>query len=83
VDTANDGHVAVVAVGLNTISSVVFDDRFKALSKPVSVKRGDRLDHFLYGGSLFLMIFEPKRYSSGAIKVRLANQIGIFDTPRD
>jgi phosphatidylserine decarboxylase len=80
VDTGKYGHIALVAVGLNTISSVVFEDRFKELTKPVPVKRGDRLGHFLYGGSLFLMIFEPGRYSSGAIKVRLGNQIGIFDT---
>jgi len=83
VDTGKYGHVALVAVGLNTISSVVFDDRFKALTAPVAVKRGDRLGHFRYGGSLFLMIFEPGRYSSGAIKVRLGNQIGIFDTPQE
>jgi phosphatidylserine decarboxylase len=49
------------------------------LTKPAPVQRGDRLGHFLYGGSLFLMIFEPGRYRSGAIKVRLGNQIGIFD----
>jgi len=81
VDTGKYGHVALVAVGLNTISSVVFEDRFTALTKPVPVARGDRLGHFRYGGSLFLMIFEPGRYSSGAIKVRLGNQIGVFDTP--
>jgi phosphatidylserine decarboxylase len=45
------------------------------------VNRGDELGHFLYGGSLFIMIFEPGRYSSGAIQVRLGNQIGTFDTP--
>jgi phosphatidylserine decarboxylase len=81
VDTGTYGHVALVAVGLNTISSVVFNDRFKSPTAPVPVTRGDELGHFLYGGSLFIMIFEPGRYSSGAIKVRLGNQIGIFDTP--
>jgi phosphatidylserine decarboxylase len=80
VDTGKYGYVALVAVGLNSISSVVFEDRFAPLTTPVPVKRGGRLGHFLYGGSLFLMIFEPGRYSSGAIKVRLGNQIGIFDT---
>ena len=83
VDTGNHGHVALVAVGLNTISSVVFDNRFRALKEPEPVERGDRLGHFRYGGSLFLMIFEPGRYGSGAIKVRLGNQIGIFDTSPD
>jgi phosphatidylserine decarboxylase len=82
VDTGKYGHVALVPVGLNTISSVNFDDKFKSLEKPVPVKRGDKLGYFLYGGSLFIMIFEPGRYQSNAIKVRLGNQIGIFDTPR-
>jgi phosphatidylserine decarboxylase len=82
VDTGAYGHVALVAVGLNTISSVVFNERFRSLDAPEPVTRGDELGHFLYGGSLFLLIFEPGRYSSGAIKVRLGNQIGIFDTPR-
>jgi phosphatidylserine decarboxylase len=82
VDTGAHGHVALVAVGLNTISSVVFSERFRSLEEPVSVVRGDELGHFLYGGSLFLMIFEPGRYDSGAVKVRLGNQIGVFDTPR-
>ena len=83
VDTGTYGHVALVAVGLNTISSVVFHDRFQSLDEPVTVARGDELGHFRYGGSLFLMIFEPEHYSSGAIKVRLGNQIGIFDSPRE
>lgn len=83
VDTGSYGHVALVAVGLNTISSVVFNDKFQSLSTPVPLTRGDELGHFLYGGSLFIMIFEPGRYSSGAVKVRLGNQIGIFETPRE
>lgn len=81
VDTGKYGHVAMVAVGLNTISSIVFEDKFMNLSQPVSVERGDELGHFRYGGSLFMMIFEPGRYKSEAIQVRLGNQIGNFDTP--
>ncbi len=81
-DTGKYGHVAMVPVGLNTISSIVFNDKFKRLKKPVRVKRGDELGHFLYGGSLFIMIFEPGRYKSDAIQVRLGNQIGTFDTPQ-
>ena len=80
VDTGTYGHVALIPVGLNTISSIVFQKKFINTTKPVPVKRGDALGHFLYGGSLFMMIFEPNRYKSGAIRVRLGNQIGIFDT---
>jgi phosphatidylserine decarboxylase len=73
VDTGSYGHVAIVPVGLNTISSVVFEDKFKSVTEPVAVARGDELGHFLYGGS---------RYTSDAIQVRLGNQIGTFDTDR-
>ena len=83
VDTGKYGHVALVPVGLNTISSIVFNQRYRSTEKPVPVKRGDNLGHFLYGGSLFIMIFEPGRYKSDAIRVRLGNQIGIFDTPKN
>ena len=80
VDTGKYGHVAIIPVGLNTISSIVFNKRFTNVSKPVHVKRGDELGHFLYGGSLVIIIFEPDRYASDAVRVRLGNQIGIFDT---
>lgn len=80
VDTGKYGHVAVIAVGLNTISSIVFNERFTNITEPVPVKRGDEFGHFLYGGSLVIIIFEPDRYKSDAIRVRLGNQIGIFDT---
>jgi len=80
-DTGKYGLVAMVPVGLNTISSVNFSPPFDKLTKPVPVRRGRELGYFLYGGSLCMLIFEPGRYSSGAVKVRLGNQIGIFDTP--
>lgn len=83
VDTGKYGHVALIPVGLNTISSVVFEQQYLNITTPVTVKRGDRLGHFLYGGSLFIMVFEPGRYKSDAIQVRLGNQIGIFDTEGD
>ena len=83
IDTGKYGHVAMVAVGLNTISSIVFNPKFENVTKPVPVKRGEELGNFIYGGSLFVMIFEPGRYKSGAIKVRLGNQIGVFDTGND
>lgn len=80
VDTGKYGKVAMVAVGLSTVGSVVFNEKYYPLSGPVPIERGDELGHFLYGGSLFLMFFEPGRYASGAVQVRLGNQIGTFDT---
>ena len=80
VDTGKYGHVALITVGLSTVGSVVLNEKFKDVKEPVAIQRGDELGHFLYGGSLFIMIFEPGRYRSGAIQVRLGNQIGTFDT---
>ncbi len=79
-DTGKYGHVAMIPVGLNTISSIVFNEKFRNITTPVPVTRGDELGNFYYGGSLFIMIFEKGRYGSDAIKVRLGNQIGIFDS---
>ena len=81
IDTKKFGHVAMIPVGLNTISSIVFVNRFSNITNPVPVARGDELGHFLYGGSLFIMIFEPGVYTSDAIQVRLGNQIGLLNTP--
>lgn len=80
IDTGKYGNVAVIPVGLNTISSIIFNKKFKNVTKPVAVKRGDELGYFAYGGSLVILIFEPNRYQSDAIRVRMGNQIGIFDT---
>ncbi len=83
VDTKKYGHVAMVPVGLNTISSIVFEEKFYNITKPIPVQRGEELGHFLYGGSLFIMIFEPDIYKSDAIQVRLGNQIGLLDAKKD
>ena len=95
-DTGKFGHVAMIPVGLDTISSIVFNKKYDKLlkqwnkkgekkkgkkAKAVKITRGDEMGHFLYGGSLFIMIFEPGKYGSDAIQVRLGNQIGTFDTP--
>ncbi|SDL60558.1 phosphatidylserine decarboxylase [Maridesulfovibrio ferrireducens] len=80
IDTGKYGLVGVIPVGLSTVGSVVFEDKFLKADGPVAIKRGDELGHFLYGGSLVILVFEPGQYGSDAIKVRLGNQIGIFDT---
>jgi len=80
IDTGKYGLVAVIPVGLSTVGSVVFQEKYLGLTQPIPVKRGDELGHFLYGGSLVILVFEPDKYSSAAIQVRLGNQIGTFDT---
>ena len=77
------GYVASVPVGLNTIASVVLDEYIQDASfeNPVSVKAGNsRFGHFLYGGSLNILLFSKGLVQSNAIQTRLGNQIGLFDT---
>jgi len=59
-DTGKYGYVAMVAVGLSNIGSIVFEKKYNKVDKPVPVKRGDELGHFLYGGSLFIMFFKKE-----------------------
>jgi len=80
IDTGAYGLVAVVPVGLSTVGSVVFKEKYLNATGPMPIARGDELGHFLYGGSLVILVFEPGMYRSDAIKVRLGNQIGTLDT---
>ena len=77
------GYVASVPVGLNTVGSVVLDDYIlnASESNPVAVKAGNsRFGHFLYGGSLNILLFSKGLVQSSAIQTRLGNQIGLIDT---
>ena len=77
------GYVASIPVGLNTIGSVVLDDYIvgATVSDPVPVKAGNsRFGHFLYGGSLDILLFSKDLVQSSAIQTRLGNQIGLIDT---
>lgn len=75
-ETKEYGHIAMVPIGLQTIGSVVFEEKFKDIQKtePVEVFKGDKLGHFAYGGSTVLLLFEKNRMS--AVSVRLGQQIG-------
>jgi len=79
IETREFGHVAMVPVGLDTIGSVVFEERFKDVrpGKRVTVSKGERIGHFAYGGSLVILLFE-KDVVSG-IKVLQGEQIGIMN----
>ncbi len=78
IETTQFGYVAVISVGLNTIGSVVFEDRFKEVDESCAVQlhKGEKLGHFRYGGSLVMMIFEPGRLES--VKTRQGQQIGVL-----
>lgn len=78
IKTQDFGYVAMVPVGLNTVGSVVFEKKYKDISSKTSVpvKKGDKLGHFAYGGSLIILLFEKDRFSS--LRVPKGQQIGLF-----
>ena len=60
IKTALYGYVAVIPIGLETVGSVVFEDRVNNINpgKEVNVTKGEKLGHFAYGGSMVMVLFE-------------------------
>jgi len=55
IETKNYGYVGMVPVGLNTVASVIFEDKLTNIPgkhAPVLIKKGDEIGYFQYGGSL-------------------------------
>ncbi|MEX0313067.1 MAG: phosphatidylserine decarboxylase [Allomuricauda sp.] len=77
-DTKEYGHIAMIPIGLQTIGSVVFEEKFKKVTntKPIDVYKGERLGHFAYGGSTVLLLFEKNRLN--AISVQQGQKIGVL-----
>lgn len=80
IETAKYGCVALVPVGLNTISAI-FPSLINNVStmvppgtKPVPVRKGDELGHFAYGGSLNILMFQKGVYNS--ISLLMGQRIG-------
>ena len=78
IKTQDFGYVAMVPVGLNTVGSVVFEKKYKDIGSKtlVPVKKGEKLGHFAYGGSMIILLFEKDRFPS--LKVPKGQQIGTF-----
>jgi phosphatidylserine decarboxylase len=79
IKTQAHGYVVMIPVGMETISSVVFESRVKNISegREVKIKKGEKLGHFAYGGSLVIIVFEKGRLNS--LRVQQGQQIGILD----
>jgi len=77
IETSEYGYVAMIPVGLDTIGSVVFEDRVKKVnpSNPVYVSKGEKLGHFAYGGSLVITLIEQ---GISSITIPQGQQIGVF-----
>ena len=79
IQTEKYGYVAMIPVGLNTISSVVFEAPYKKVdsSNPVSVTKGDELGYFQYGGSLNILLFEKGCFP--AVRIPQGQVIGTME----
>jgi phosphatidylserine decarboxylase len=57
IETAEYGLVALLPIGMSQVSSVNFEDAVKVNN---TVKKGDMLGYFLFGGSDIVLIFQGK-----------------------
>ncbi|MFD2785519.1 phosphatidylserine decarboxylase [Hymenobacter rubripertinctus] len=85
IKTEKYGCVAMIPVGLNTISSIHpsvvgnASSYVKPGGTPVPVKKGQELGYFAYGGSLNILLFEPGVL--GSISVLMGQRIGALSAP--
>ena len=77
IETQDYGYVAMIPVGLDSIGSVVFEDKFKQVTPehPVPVYKGEKLGHFAYGGSLVITLIEQ---GINSVTIPQGQQIGVF-----
>ncbi len=76
IETKQYGHVAMIPIGLQTIGSVNFVEKFREIKPeaPKKVYKGEKLGHFAFGGSTVLLLFEKNRISS--LTVQQGQRIG-------
>ncbi|MFJ9207593.1 phosphatidylserine decarboxylase [Streptomyces sp. NPDC102264] len=72
-----EGYVGMVTVGLNSIASVNYLNKFRNLNGPVTVKKGERIGNFKYGGSLNILLFEENRFP--ALQMLQGQRIGTLE----
>jgi len=82
IKTEEYGYVAMIPVGLDTIGSVVFEDKLKKVTpaNPVAVRKGDKIGHFAYGGSLVITLVEQ---GISSITIPQGQQIGVFEQKKE
>ncbi len=77
------GFVGLVPVGLNSIASVNFLEKFQGLgpglTTPVPVEKGEKIGNFKYGGSLNILLFEKGRFP--ALQLLQGQRIGVLEQP--
>jgi len=71
------GLVAMIPVGLNTIASVVFEDKLKCIDygdPAVDILKGEKVGYFQYGGSMNILLFEENVFPS--VRIPQGQMIG-------
>ncbi|NER15357.1 phosphatidylserine decarboxylase [Leptobacterium flavescens] len=78
IKTEKYGYIGMIPIGLQTIGSVVFEDRFKSVrnGEVEKIYKGEKVGYFAYGGSTVLLIFQKGTFS--AVNVQQGQQIGIL-----
>uniref|UniRef100_A0A7S2RS57 Phosphatidylserine decarboxylase n=1 Tax=Mucochytrium quahogii TaxID=96639 RepID=A0A7S2RS57_9STRA len=79
IKTKRFGYVGMMTLGLETVGSIVFDNKFKNVSKshpPVPLYKGEHIGNFKYGGSAIYLVFEKDRFITTS---PLGTQIGQFE----
>ncbi|MFC5055896.1 phosphatidylserine decarboxylase [Saccharothrix xinjiangensis] len=77
IETEQHGYVGMVPVGLNSIASVRFLEKFRDVNDTtgsVAVNKGEKIGYFKYGGSLNILLFEPGRFP--ALRLLQGQRIG-------
>lgn len=76
IDTEDYGYIAMIPIGLQTVGSVVFEEKFRDIDQgsPINVYKGEKMGHFAYGGSTVLLLFEKNRLRS--VSVQQGQRIG-------
>jgi phosphatidylserine decarboxylase len=79
IETAKYGYVAMIPVGLNTIGSVIFEEKFKHVDddEPVEIFKGEGVGYFQYGGSLNMLLFEKGCFP--AVRIPQGQIIGTLE----
>ena len=80
IKTQKYGLVGMISVGLDDVNSVNFEPGFQGIPKnnpAKTVKKGQRLGYFAYGGSMVILLFEPGVFTG--LKMNQGQQIGILN----
>ncbi len=80
IKTDDFGYIAMIAVGLDDISSINFEKKYNpevVAKQHVIVKKGERVGHFAYGGSTVILLFEPGVLDG--LKLKQGAQIGVLN----